>query len=436
MIRHFALAFAILIPQAAAAQTAVWQVTTPPPLTLLRDRAAQLQVSVLDRPVSHPRIVNSTLREPSTGALLTSEWLSLCERSGDRCAAPAALAKGPHGMFIVVSDGFNGRGEFKGTIYLQVDERPEPVAVEFTVLGSSYGAWIAGWFALLAGVLLSIGSTIILKQWSLRLDALAPAALLAQRLDDDEQVLADASRTTGFEFPELRKKCAALRRDLSETTLDLKNFLPKRLGNPLGGDAASEAYKTYLVEKGDAVGVLAAIVSQGVPPIVDAWKSQPKHAAVKTALTDLDMLASKPLKPAEVSDQVARVVATMEAGLAPPNAMGAPQPAGAPPAATRSIVEIRSQQGRLALVAWGTWAVVTLLAGAAALIVINNAFGVPLDYFKCFFWGLGIQSAGQQLQTLTPGGIASSFKLSLPKGRRRVSIRRRVPARMVLRPER
>lgn len=414
-MKHLALACAILIPQAAAAQTPVWQVTPPPSLTLLRDGAAQLQVSVLDKPVSHPRIVSSTLREPSTGALLTSEWLSLCERSGNSCTGPASLAKGPHGLFIVVSDGFKGRGEFKGSVYLQVDEKPEPVAVEFTVLASSYWAWLGGSLALLAGVLLSIGSTIILKQWSLRLDALAPAALLAQRLDDDERVLADAARTTGFDFPELQKKCAALRRDLSETTLDLKNFLPKRLGNPLGGDAASEAYKTYLVEKGDAIGVLATVVNQGVPPIVDAWKSQPNHAAVKTALTDLDKLALKPLKPADVSDQVARVVAAMEAGLAPPNAAGAPQPPGAPPAATRSIVEIRSQQGRLALVAWGTWAVVTLLGGAAALIVINNGFGVPLDYFKCFFWGLGIQSAGQQLQTLTPGGIASSFKLSLPK---------------------
>jgi hypothetical protein len=49
------------------------------------------------------------------------------------------------------------------------------------------------------------------------------------------------------------------------------------------------------------------------------------------------------------------------------------------------------------------------------LVTTNYSFGIGLDYFKCFFWGLGIQIAGQQLQQLTPASVATTLNISMPK---------------------
>ena len=86
---------------------------------------------------------------------------------------------------------------------------------------------------------------------------------------------------------------------------------------------------------------------------------------------------------------------------------------GAPRRRTASdlAVELENLRGDV----WLVWAAVTLALGFTVLILSNPGFGTGLDLMKSFFWGLGVQVAGQQLQQLTPGKVASRFSLPVPK---------------------
>src|SRR5205823_1695707 len=66
---------------------------------------------------------------------------------------------------------------------------------------------------------------------------------------------------------------------------------------------------------------------------------------------------------------------------------------------------------------WISWAIlgsITLVTGAVALILSNDGFGTWQDLAKCFFWGLGLATAGQQMQLLTAGATAQTLKIQLP----------------------
>ena len=37
-----------------------------------------------------------------------------------------------------------------------------------------------------------------------------------------------------------------------------------------------------------------------------------------------------------------------------------------------------------------------------------------MDLLTCFFWGLGVQTAGDGLQQVTPGSVRSTLELTAP----------------------
>lgn len=395
-------------------QTPVWQVTAPAALMLEHDRAVPLLVTVLAESVTAPTIVHSTLREATTGALLVSDQIALCTQRKAGCTAPSSLTKGPHELFLVVSDSFDRNGEFKGLLYLQVAEKVEPTALELTVYGSDACSKWGGAFIIFLGVLIAIFSTAYLKQYSSRLDALAAKSLLTAELDRLDRRRDAAPSGLGQGFPKAQARIARLGTDLAESTLDARNFLPGRLRNPFGGtDADAAAYRTYLAERSEAIAALAVVLGQGLDALEKAWQANPNHPAIVTAAAELDDLADVTKLPIDATAGIVPIVAKMEAAMAPPGAPGMVQQARPIPGG-RSTVDIRAQQTRIALAAWVFLALVTTVAGVGILVLTNHGFGIALDYVKCFFWGLGVQTAGQQLSQLTPGTIATSLKLSVP----------------------
>jgi hypothetical protein len=64
--------------------------------------------------------------------------------------------------------------------------------------------------------------------------------------------------------------------------------------------------------------------------------------------------------------------------------------------------------------AWILWAIISATVGYLAAVNVAG-FGVMADYLKAFLWGLGLQTAGTQLQTLTPTSIGSTIGVSIPK---------------------
>jgi ABC-type branched-subunit amino acid transport system permease subunit len=69
---------------------------------------------------------------------------------------------------------------------------------------------------------------------------------------------------------------------------------------------------------------------------------------------------------------------------------------------------------RLNLYGWWAWLLLTLVAGTAALILTNPAFGTRSDYVQCFLWSFGIAAAGQ-LTTLGLGSVSSALGIPLVK---------------------
>jgi hypothetical protein len=64
---------------------------------------------------------------------------------------------------------------------------------------------------------------------------------------------------------------------------------------------------------------------------------------------------------------------------------------------------------------WLLWAVLTVSVGYVIIIAMDPGFGTTADLWKCFFWALGLQVAGQQMQQLTPGSVNSAMSISIPK---------------------
>jgi len=50
----------------------------------------------------------------------------------------------------------------------------------------------------------------------------------------------------------------------------------------------------------------------------------------------------------------------------------------------------------------------------SGLVFSNLGFGVPMDYVYCFFWGLGLPSAGQQLTQMAAGSVTTALRVTIP----------------------
>ena len=416
-MKRFALALVMLCAarEAPAQQPPRWTVTAPAELTLMYNHAAPVLVTVYTAPVTQVGISHSTLLESETGELLIPQRLKLCRTADNACAPVTDLAAGSHALFLVVSDGFTGKGDFKGVLHLQAAEVTQPTTMELTIHASSGNAWFRGTAMIALGVLISLLATVFLRQWSNRLDALAPAVVLRERLAGIASRILQSDPDIGGTMPRTQQRLTNLADQLTERWLDSKNFLPSKLASPFGGGEDADGYRAHLAAKGEEVSALAVIADQAIPELVKAWKATPQHKAIIDARERIDAIGGKAATAAAAATEIAAVLAQMDADLTPAGAAAQAGPPGAVPRPESTSIEIRSLQSRLALTAWSVWALITVAVGVASLIVGDKGFGTPLDYFKCFFWGLGIQAAGQQLQQLTPQAVATSFKLTLPK---------------------
>jgi hypothetical protein len=203
----------------------------------------------------------------------------------------------------------------------------------------------------------------------------------------------------------------------------LINLLPSGTFSPTdaGGDAAA-AYKTYLSIRSNQIGAISLVLRQGFPGVLANQQkavNAAQKAAMQTAIQGLIAIASTSDTPEDAKIKVQQTIQTCLTALQPPEgeqdavlAMHAGIVQGSTlPSTTDLNVSLR----RMNLSVWIIWGVITLMAGVAAVILTNQGFGTPMDYVKCFFWGLSIQAGGQQLQQLSPTAVATDFKISVPK---------------------
>jgi hypothetical protein len=195
---------------------------------------------------------------------------------------------------------------------------------------------------------------------------------------------------------------------LSPDFLRERRLLPDVWATDDGEVKARQAqFEAHLTMQGKLISHLEVIVDWGVEELLRRWDDFGTAAATK--LRQLDGLAGAErlidLEVAETGSEVKETL-TGENGV---RAAGSGRTVGRRSSRLQRLtLSIESLQIGL----WILWAAITLFAGWAALIATNAGFGTPRDLATCFFWGLGIQAVGAQLQQLTPGKVAG--RLNLP----------------------
>jgi hypothetical protein len=203
--------------------------------------------------------------------------------------------------------------------------------------------------------------------------------------------------------------------ELSDSILDGKKFLPPKTPSPFGYTTDAAAYKAYLETRNPKVLLLAVIVKEGIFPAQaeDDGNLQGKEKEVKDAIEKIEKLrtVSPQPSPDDASQKIQSILLDLHSKLFP-----APQMA---PNYSNKIVrtsEFETLQLEIQTISTGIWllyGVLTVLTGAAVLILSNPGFGIPVDFIFAFFWGFGLPAT---VGALAPGSAAGALNISVAKG--------------------
>lgn len=412
-----------------------WEVTPPPPeLTLEADRAVTFRIKTGKRPIRGLRVVGSTLQDEETKVLLgvgcLTPHLAISERTGSN-GRPAEESGGEtstnridlpaeqtSGIELRVDSGFARPGSFKGSVYLAVDGVGEVKSFPLTVHSSRWKAF--GVVLIALGIGLSMVTVYVPTQGE-RLVGVLAATALRERLPDLRAIAAQGTevlrKATGDPRTELENVAAVLGdldRKLTQRYLDQERFIPA-WPVPWRKTRTAE-FEAFLKEEGARIATLEVVVRKGVGKAVDLWPpAAGRETAFVKALTKLDGLTASKLEPTEAAARVGEILGTLGDDLAGGKYQALGQTPPPEPVPLPSSRELRLQLIALGGVLWGLWAVVTLVTGYVVMVLPDLGFGSPLDLAKCFFWGLGVHTAGQSLQQLTPASLRTTFQVEVPK---------------------
>ena len=402
-----------------------WSLTQPPKeLVLAKDRETTFTARTGPVAATGVRIAAASLQDADTKALLGPGDLRLAKRTradGEAGAGREAdrgldlPALSTTGLVLRVDDGFRQPGKFTGKVSLTADQDDEAKEIELTVYSSSRCHQALGALAILAGTLLWLLVTIVSPKRAERLSALRAVALLSERAEDLRLEAMDAVATSGVGLPRLEQAFGQLAGQLTEERLDERGWIAPKSPLVLWRPDRSKEFEAFLKATGERIQVLEVIVRKGVAEVLEVLAKHPNATpAIATAFGDLDALADrKDLDLDKARAEVAKVLATLRSAVAG-KGLTAAALATVMPVAAPSSRELAVRIEGLSYLVWVLWMVVTVGAGIAALILPDPGFGTAGDLLACFFWGLGVQLAGQSLQQLNPTTVRSAFKLSVP----------------------
>jgi hypothetical protein len=374
-------------------------------------------------------VCRAALADANTGNQLTSRSLSLFLAGDDLTANPQVndqyltLAAPSSKVHLYVSPAFENAGVFTGTVDLCATNKPSVTRLSLTVNSSSACQRFLGAFLILAGIAVYLLVTVFLKQRSRRLTALLPASRLAAALKDLQTSAKAVANFAKVDLPVLlgdtrqEHSLQNLIWQLSVEVLDGQGLLPARLlSNPFSQADPSADYQQYLLGISTQELNDATIVGDGLKRVQSMWPMLDEEDAGK-ALQALDQLATR----ANTSDPTRSQVDAIVTGIKPRHeAVGqhlieAHLDYRIGGQHTPTVQQILFELDYVSSIGWIIWALLTFFLGYAALILNHHGFGTLQDLFKCFLWGLGIQAAGQGLQSLSPSSAATTFSLQIGK---------------------
>ncbi len=393
----------------------LWSVSPPPEKwVLLYNQRVPLTISTGTKKIDNVRILSATLQESTNNALLKPDCLHLVHRSAvkSKSTTPVRLdldAGKLYPLALQIDAACVKEGTFQGMVSLTSDTKPEEKIFKLTVLSTSTRARVIGGCMIALGIGLSWLVTVFLRNRALRAETLIPAVELRVAVRKITRGLQDLQGSTTTQLTTAIGQLVRIENDLSDKSLEDNSYIPRGIPNPFKAltDRAAD-YRAFLTERSREISLLEE-VHAGMRKAFESWSvSAGAPVAVRTALGSMDAAAQALSSPDSVRQKILDALTTLGRTLALGGGVVSLSTGPSP-------VELRVELHRLSLATWILWGAVTWTLGYMALIATNYGFGVGLDYFKCFFWGLGLQVAGQQLQQFTPSSISNVFSLSFPK---------------------
>lgn len=396
-----------------------WELAAPPQAVVLeRNRETSLTITTGDRPATGIQLVHSSLQDATSKALLGVDKMQL--EGGD------TVGKKTTKKLTLKFENVPYPGVYTGSVTVAVNQQGATKPFNLTVYNSSNWHRFFGVIFIAAGIAASLFLGVYARNKVNRLEALRNVEILEDRLAHITPTLQEAKERlekAGDKdaLPSLHKLHKRLKKQLSEEELDSRGLLPPTwIIDAANAEQRSTDLKNHLTKMAGLLGIFDEVVMRGLRTVLDKWVPQ-KANDCEDALRELDSLvkvaadeeavdAAKELQ--NVRPKVSAVIGKIE------NLQGAEarfSSAAGDGARDRTAEDLTVELENLRGDIWTVWAIVTVAAGFVAVILSNPGFGTGMDFAKCFFWGLGVQVAGQQLQQLSPGKLATVFKLPVPK---------------------
>jgi hypothetical protein len=355
------------------------------------------------------RIAQVALRDSLVVDEITLADIELCREPAGACKAPGPLeARTAHTVYLRLKpDSPWPHGKFTGTVSLAVNERAELQAVNLPLHSSSWWMWLWGAVLIVAGTWLGWWINVWARNRVLRLEALKVVDASTKPIGTIRKVLEAAPPE--YEPTALKRELAGIEKALTVPELDLADLLPPAVPSAFGGagDRAARLQKHLEAQSAHIAG-LAYIVREGMQGMWSVWRGGGQPAA-GDALQSLDKRSVTVRTEADAQKVVQEVLTEFQKKVSGQGDVA--QVPDVPEPGDRLTWEIGQIQARV----WLVWGLLTVVSGAAILIVPNAGFGTVLDLLFCFFWGLGLPTAVDKLQQLNPSGITTSLGVSLPK---------------------
>jgi hypothetical protein len=367
-----------------------WTLNQPIPAVAVEGDLAALGFSVTaagegDR--TSARITRSTVHDASNRPVDT-RVLSLAH-------VPVVVGL-PSAQRLMVDGNQIPAGNYTGTIEIALFGAADAKTFDLAIASTPRGARVKGWFCVLAGVLLAIFLGGFLRNYIGRMTALVPANRIRDLLTAEEEKLKVINAN---QSAETRKWIGDLSKLLEPRALS--GYIPGWVPAAFGGNVDAQGYTDYLKARGDELAAITYLVERGFLLVTQYTQN---HAAIDNAYGELEELAVK--RPADLLAQTDAIIDALK-----PKTKGATTAEDSATTLTHHIV-VRVDAVNAA--AWLIFAVIASVTGYLAAVNVAG-FGVAADYFKAFLWGFGLQTAGTQLQQLTPSSIASTIGITMPK---------------------
>jgi hypothetical protein len=409
LTRHAQLAFAgggtdtITYELSSRPKTFSWSVDTGPKvLSYEPNDRFTINVTATGASASNLRLASSSLQSTDDFAIDT-DMLTLSP-------ATKPIPDGTPTQFAVVFDTAKiPSGTYTGSVGFAVDESPDVKTVEMTFNSSTRRTRLLGLVAIFAGVFLSLLIGVVLRSIVTNGEAMLPASKLGEIALAHAAKIKDTCKVAE-RAPKTLQALDDIRINLSAKNLRAKRYLRPWIANPFGTTSASaEELTAYLQEQSDHLTAIGYLIDNGlcVAAGVTVDPRKPEQLAARDKLfKDLDALSS--LK--KVDELKTRIPPLFEVFKKTSATEGLFNVRGVVPTTQQLLFRVTV----VSAFGWLIVLIVTVVTGYAMLIANDRGFGSIGDLLLCFLWGLGVQTAGQQLTATSSSSVLGSLGFTSP----------------------